>query len=109
MGKYHINRLLGSYRNVLHELYIIDTIVKMTSDYCTELEFSGQYYGMSGEYSSQLSAERNHYINMLSVLSEKISILIDLNLSAEDELLLQENSVYCSRKIAAESPANKGS
>ncbi len=109
MGRDHIDKLLCYYQNVLNELYIIDTIVKMTSDSCMEREFSGQYYGTTGKYSAQLSAERNSYINMLSVLSEKVAILIDLNISAEDELLLQKHSNNCSRKITAESTANKSS
>lgn len=107
MGKGHIDKLLYYYQNVFNELYIIETIVKMTKDSCLEREFNGEYYGTSGEYSAQLSAERNSYINMLTILSEKVSILIDMNTSAENELLLQENSNNCSRKIAAECSANK--
>lgn len=42
--------------------------------------------------SAQLSAERNNYINMLTILSEKISNIMELNIAMENEILLQENS-----------------
>ena len=61
------------------ELYIVDSIVKMTKNSCLEHEFNGQYYGASCESSKKLSAERNNYINMLTLLSERISNIIHLN------------------------------
>ena len=46
----------------------------------------------SHRVSAQLSAERNNYINMLTILSEKISNIMELNIAMENEILLQENS-----------------
>ncbi len=77
------------------ELYIIDSIVKMTKNSCLEYEFNGQYYGASCESSKKLSAERNNYINMLTLLSERISNIIHLNGLIENEFLLQDNSNDC--------------
>lgn len=107
MGKDHINRLLSGYEKIFDELYVADTIINITKSSCLNREFSGQYYGTTGEYSEQLSAERNNYINMLTILSEKISNIKELNILLENEVLLQENSYNRSRKITAESTANK--
>ncbi len=77
------------------ELYIVDSIVNMTKSSCMEQEFNGQYYGASCECSKKLSAERNNYINMLTILSERISNIIHLNGLIENEYLLQDNSNDC--------------
>ena len=77
------------------ELYIVDSIVKMTKNSCLEHEFNGEYYGASCESSKKLSAERNNYINMLTLLSERISNIIHLNGLIENEFLLQDNSNDC--------------
>ena len=77
------------------ELYIVDSIVKMTKNSCLEHEFNGEYYGASCESSKKLSAERNNYINMLTLLSERISNIIHLNGLIENEFLLQNNSNDC--------------
>ena len=107
MAKDHINKLLSFYQTVFNELYVIDTIVKMTKDSCMEREFNGQYYGTSGKSSAQLSAERNSYINMLTLLSERVSNLMDINISAENDTLLEKNSNYSSGKITAQSTTDK--
>lgn len=109
MDKNHIDKFICFYQELFNELYVIDTIVNMTKNSCLEHEFRGQYYGTTGEYSIQLSAERNNYINMLTILSEKIANVMNLNLSAEKEILLQDNSHNSSRKITAERSANKSS
>ena len=77
------------------ELYIVDSIVKMTKNSCLEHEFNGEYYGASCESSKKLSAERNNYINMLTLSSERISNIIHLNGLIENEFLLQDNSNDC--------------
>lgn len=109
MGKDHINRLLSGYEKIFEELYVADTIVNVTKSSCLNREFSGQYYGTTGEYSEQLSSERNNYINMLTILSEKISNIKELNITLEKEILLEKNSHNRCRKVTAESSANKSS
>ena len=91
MGTNHLNRLVGCYEQIFNELYMADTIVNITRNSCLDREFSGQYYGIPAESSAQLSAERNNYINMLTILSEKISNIMELNIAMENEILLQEN------------------
>ncbi len=94
---------MNSYRNLLSysqevfdELHTIDSIVQLTKQSCEEREFSGKYYDIPADKSVRLSAERNHYINMLNILSERISNMISLNLSMENEIMLQQNSNNCS-------------
>ncbi len=97
MDKDHIDKFICFYQELFNELYVIDSIVSMTKSCCLEREFSGQYYGATGENSAQLSAERNNYINMLTILSEKLANVINLNITAERELLSQKNSYNSSR------------
>ena len=92
MGKDHINRLVCWYEQIFNELYMADTIVNLTKNSCLDREFNGQYYGIPTEASAQLSAERNNYINMLTILSEKISNIMELNIAMENEILLQDNT-----------------
>ena len=107
MDKKHINESICFYQELCDELYVIDTIVSMTKSSCLEREFNGEYYGTTGECSAQLSAERNNYINMLTILSEKISNMINLNCAAETEFLLQKNANNSRRQITTESTANQ--
>ncbi len=109
MDKNYMDKFVCFYQELFNELYVIETIVNMTRNSCLEQEFNGQYYGATGENSAQLSAERNNYINMLTILSEKISNIMNLNLSAEREMLLQEHSNDSGRKITAESSTDQGS
>ena len=92
MEKYHGSKMLTIYESVFNEVYIIDTIVEMTRKSCQDREFSGQYYGIANEMMALLSAERNHYINMLDMLSERISNIKNLNLLLEQEIMLQQYS-----------------
>ena len=91
------NSLMTCSQEVFNELYIIDSIVQMTKKTCQDYEFSGQYYGIPVEKSIKLSTERNNYINMLNLLSEKISNIMKLNLLMEKEITLQQNTDNCRR------------
>ena len=90
MKKSSDSNLLSIYEKSFNELYYADTIVEMTRQSCKDREFSGQYYGVSEENAAKLSAERNHYINMLDMLSERISNMKNFNLLLEQEIMLQQ-------------------
>lgn len=92
---YNQSNLLYFHQKAFDELFVIDTLVKLTKTSCLDKEFQGQYYGIPQTKSCELSAERNHYINMLSLLSEKISYIMELSLSMEKEILLQQNTNDC--------------
>lgn len=87
--------LLNYCQQALDELYIVDSIVKMTKNSCLEREFNGQYYGADIESSKKMSAERNNYINMLTVLSERIDNIMNINVNIENEFLLHNNTNDC--------------
>ncbi len=97
MEKYHNSRLQDIHEKTFNELYFADTIVEMTRQSCKDREFSGQYYGIPADMISKLSAERNHYINMLDMLSERITNMKNLNLSLEQEIMLEQYSNNSSR------------
>ena len=85
------------YQKAFNELYMVDTLIKMTKNFCEEREYKGQYYGISKDSIEALSSERNDYINMLSIASDKVSNIMNLNLLMESEMSLQENSDDCGR------------
>ena len=96
MAKNHNKcKLVHFYQEAFEELYIIDTLVRMTKKSCEDHEFSGEYYGISKNMAVKLSEERNSYINMLTLLSEKVSNLKKIKLCMEKELTLQQNSDNC--------------
>lgn len=97
MEKYHVSNLLTVYEKAFNELYYAETIVEMTRQACKDREFSGQYYGISEDNIFKLSEERNHYINMLDMLSERISNIKNLNLVLEQEIMLKQYSNNSSR------------
>lgn len=79
-----------------NELYYVNTLVNMMKSSCEDKEYRGNYFGMDYEGIKKLSAERNDYINMLTLISDRLSSLININLSLEKELLHQ-NSDYSRR------------
>ena len=109
MNKDLIDCMLNCSEKFTTELDLVDSIVSITKNACLEREFSGQYYGTGNEYSRKISAERNHYINMLTILSEKISTLSKLNISIEEELLSHQNANDSCRKVTTQGPTYKSS
>lgn len=82
----HDNDLSMLNEAVFSELYVMNTILQMTKKSCQELEFSGEYYGMSEDMAAKLSMERNNYINMINLMDERTSNLMNLNLTIEKML-----------------------
>ena len=59
----------------------------MTKNYCQELEFQGQYYGVDNASVKKLSNERNEYLIMLNLIRCKLDEIINYNLDIERKLL----------------------
>lgn len=87
MSKKHSSSVLSFYQETFNELYKIDSLIQVTRTNCESIEFSGQYYGIPAEMISLLSAERNNYINILTILSERVSNIIDKGILLENEIL----------------------
>ena len=87
-----------SYQNdVFNNLHYANTLVNMTKLYCSEREYKGQYYGISQKNLKLLSDERNEYLAMLDLISDKLSDIQKLNLCIEEELTLHDNADNSSR------------
>ena len=80
MSKKHGSKLLSFHQETFNELYKMDSLVQITRRNCESIEFSGQYYGIPKEMIALLSAERNNFINMLEILSDQISNIINIGL-----------------------------
>ncbi len=92
MVRNHINKLICSCENLYAELENINTILLMTKTFCINKEFNGIYYSLDKESTLQLSEERNNYINMLTILSEKVNTAKNLNMQLEQEIRLHNDS-----------------
>lgn len=71
---------------VLSELYNASKLIKVTKISCQEREFSKNYYGISKECIPMLSDERNEYLSLLTVISDKISYAYNLSLTLENKI-----------------------
>ncbi len=85
-------KLLNYQQANFDELYKADSIVQLTIHSCQEREFSGQYYGASDIVKKKISEERNNYINMMTLLAERVSNMMELNLLFEKETISEQNS-----------------
>ncbi len=95
MGKNHINNLLHFCQSLYNEIDTLNTLAVMTKSYCTDKEFTGEYYSLKNEISLYLSEERNHYINMLTLVAESALKTRTLCESIENELCLHNNPDDC--------------
>ena len=81
--------LVTHYQNeISDELYYTITLVNAVKTCCQEKEFSNQYYCMPNNYALKVSDERNEYISMLTLISDKLANIKKLNVKTENELLL---------------------
>ena len=58
----------------------------LTKEVCQEKEFSSMYYNLPPKDKFTLSAERNHYINMLTLALDRVSNLKQINCGIENYL-----------------------
>ena len=79
-------KMLEHCNQVFDELYTINSLINMIKTSCEEKEFKSKYYNVSLETAKKLSKERNEYINILYILSEKVEYLISQHLLIEKDL-----------------------
>ena len=94
MKKYHVCDANKCYQEVFSEIYKIDSLISMVKKMCEEREFKSEYYNLSKSKAEKLSIERNDYINVLTIVSDRISNVIRLNLQMETEMSLKQNTNY---------------
>ena len=88
------------------ELYMFETLISVFKKSCESREFGGQYYGISSKEGAKLlSAERNEYLNILTLLSDRVANLKKINLNLENDICLQKNANNCRRQVATERSA----
>lgn len=73
------------YQDAFSEMYVVNTLINVAKSNCQEKEFKAEYYGIPIKYTNYISDERNDYINILSVVADRISNLIELYLLHENE------------------------
>ena len=83
------NDLSYCYEKAFNELYTINTLISMVKRVCEEREYKGEYYNISKEKAVKLSKERNDYINVLTIISDRLSNIIELNLLMESKIPLK--------------------
>jgi len=70
------------------EVYSADVLLNATICCCRDKEFRGEYYGIPEEFIKEISNERNEYLSLMTILSDKIRRVIELNQRVEQELAL---------------------
>lgn len=83
-----MKKIITNFENSLNELFALETIIIITKEVCSNKEFNSVYYNIPTEYKIELSEERNHYINMLTIALDKICEI-------KESLILAENEFYC--------------
>ena len=79
---------ISCYEKILDELYNTDTLVNVTITSCLEKETNCEYYGIPEKFRAMISNERNQYISLLTLISDKIKYINKLNAAFEQERLL---------------------
>ena len=102
MSTYNINSVLMYNEEIFNELYNAGVLLNATKCCCQDREFRGEYYGVPQNFIINISNERNEYLSLLTLLSDKINLINMLSNSIEKELTLHHDTDYCSRKITAE-------
>ena len=80
------------YEQTFREMHILHTIIKLVKESCEEKENKGIYYGLKVDGRKQICNERNHYINGLEAAEDRLSNILKMYVSAEDNFCLHQNS-----------------
>ena len=72
---------VSCYDELLSELFCTNTLVKATKTYCLEKEYTQQYYGIPLNYTTKISEERNEYISLLEIISDKLTKLSNVKVN----------------------------
>ena len=74
------------YESIFEELYLLESIIKLTQESCLNKEISSKYYNLPMDLQKELSEERNNYINMLNIALDKLDNVKDYYFINEEKL-----------------------
>lgn len=72
--------LLSYQDNVLAEIFDVNTLVNVAKTCCLAREFNANYYGIPKDFIPMISNERNEYISMFTLISDKLSNIEKLSI-----------------------------
>ena len=78
--------LLGYENSLFNEQSALESVLKLTKDSCFEQEICANYYNLDKLMQLRLSEERNHYLNLLTIALDKVSLLKKINNDLEIEI-----------------------
>lgn len=88
-----MEKVITSIELSVEELFKLESVIKLTKEACLEREFASIYYDLNDKNKSELSEERNHYINLLTIALNMLSNLKQFIYVVEDETCkLQQDS-----------------
>lgn len=79
-------KILACFQNTFDELYLLESVIKLTKESCLEREVNAQYYNLTQEKKKSLSEERNNYINMLSIALDRVKNLKEIHSLLEEKI-----------------------
>ena len=88
MSLYNKNSLLIYNDEIYNTIFSTNVLVNATKCCCQDKEFRGEYYGIPQKFIYKISNERNEYISLLTLISDKIRNVQKLNHCIERELTL---------------------
>ena len=86
MQKERNDLLLLGVNVAIEALFSLETLIKLTQEYCLKKEFDSVYYNLPYNDKASLSEERNQYICMLNLALEKLKVIKQSNFDFEDKL-----------------------
>lgn len=96
MSLCNINSIISYNEELYDEIFNVDVIVNATKCCCQDREFRCEYYGIPVDFVHNISNERNEYLSLLTVISDKIHHINRLNKCIERELTLHHHADDCS-------------
>ena len=71
---------------IIDELLTVESLLRATVESCLNKECNSEYYAKN-DFTSKISAERNRYINMLSLAIERLNRVQELTGEIEDLII----------------------
>ena len=72
--------------NIIDELITVESLLRSTMESCLNKECNSEYYA-TNDFTSKISAERNRYINMLTLAIERLKRVQELNSNIENLII----------------------